>query len=809
MREGKIIWFGGFNHKTNKNNNYGFLSDPEEGDIYFCKSEIVLEEDLLFLEQDAENRKKGQGIIVNYQLKYNQRKKKEYASQVRLKRVIDFYPPYDTQIKELYVRFLSFKKYEPIRDLSPNLVEDRERIKNFAKNLSIEDFIKLTRYLIREEADQNIPEILQYFIDTQKNYQDAESIINQLFIRYPIYLNYCSHYLERLTNDSLLDIASNSSFADVSLDFTNSILERLIDLREDNFFQIHQLNHHFLSVLAQESKYWNYLSLEELTYLYSKQKQNINQTDSYSFLEVVIEKLEEGETVDTQVWKTIDILKDCVEYHGKLWNIAPDFIKVDMIRQRYQKFLQIVDDWKNYEPKDAETIKVNCNTAYDFTTSDETLAMEWAEDGITQASNFTKSTMFSARGAEKAAIDHYQKRGYQVKDTAIQQVEGSSQEWKLYDIEVKKTNQIKCIDVKNARSSYSNNNRFSEFCVPKFKKRENDEDVIILGVFSPYFSSFPVPERYINGKSIRILGEVTELLLKQLQERCRKLYSQLEITIKRESKYKKNYLSEYIPIWAFDFDEEFYSERIQIEERFRNLSSDEIPPLSELKLLQLSPLSLALSSNLNFPDSWKQELTISELRFAKTLRSLVGADETDTNHEEVPVVKLSHIFLAVLTHFLENCLNHDSSFSPTIYRKILFTDSPSTMGVYDPISFIESICNILETVWNNCRDELLSFSYFKFDSRGLLRGKERGTGIYKTILAYCGGWLKDDRKGINVPCGNEPLYIGHQKTCPRCQKLICEKCGYCQKGCPGDPNLDIEPYNDSLGRSSTSGTWWL
>ena len=264
MREGKIIWFGGFNHKTNKNNNYGFLSDPEEGDIYFCKSEIVLEEDLLFLEQDAENRKKGQGIIVNYQLEYDKHKKKNYASQVILKRVIDFQKAYNAQLKEFYIRSQKFTKYESIRDLNPNLEEDRQRIKDFAKNLSIEDFIKLTRYLIHEEADQNIPEILQDFIETQKNYQDAESIINQLFIRYPIYLNYCSHYLERLTNDSLLDIASNSSFADVSLDFTNSILERLIDLREDNFFQIHQLNHHFLSVLAQESKYWNYLSLEEL-----------------------------------------------------------------------------------------------------------------------------------------------------------------------------------------------------------------------------------------------------------------------------------------------------------------------------------------------------------------------------------------------------------------------------------------------------------------------------------------------------------------------------------------------------------------
>lgn len=537
--------------------------------------------------------------------------------------------------------------------------------------------------------------------------------------------------------------------------------------------------------MAQKIEYWNYLSLDELTYLYSQQKENINQTDSSRFLQVVIDKLRNSQnTVNTQIWETIKPLKEHVEYHGRLWDIAPEYIQVNIIKKHYQKFLQIVEDWKNYEPKDAEAITVNCKTAYDFEDSDKTLAMEWAEDAQERPSQFTKSTMFSARGAEKAATYHYEKRGYQVKDTAIQQVEHLSEDWKLYDLQVKSSTWTKYIDVKNARSSYSKNNRFSEFCVPRFKKqRDNKEDVIILGVFSPYFPSFPVPQRYINGKSIKILGEVTEPVLKQLQERCSNLCPQLEVTIKRESKYKKNYLSEYLPIWAFDFDEEFYHERLQIEETFRNLSLDEIPPLSELKLLQLPTLSLALSSTLSFPYSWKKDLNDSQLRFATILRSLVNGNETDTGNKDNEVVKLSHIFLAVLIHFLENCMNPNPNFSPKMYKQILLTDCPYTMGTYDPIGFIANICDVLETVWNKCRDDLLSFSYFKFDSRGLLRGKERETGTYKTILAYCGGWRKNKDKEIIAPCGNEPLYLGYHQTCPSCQKLICDKCGFCQENC--------------------------
>ena len=777
--EGKIIWFSGIDKNKNRKNNFGFIDDPDEGDIFFHRSEILSDEDLSILDSDS-NPSKAKGIIVNYKLKYNHKKNSKDACQVSVTRLIDISTSYSVTIKEFYIRSLGYKeKYEPIKELTPYSIFDKEKLKALVAELDLSEFIELTQYLINKEAEQYIPEFLDDFIKSMNPYLSIKEIINQVFVANPTCLNVCSYYLTELTQKSCLSIASSDWFSEINLDVGNCIIYKIITQKSNSNFQFSKFKHHFLSRLAQKSEYWNYLSLEELSYIYSHEKESI--TNSYQFLQIVIDRLNYNkEAIYPQVWETIYSLREYVEYHGELWDIAPDFIKVDIIRKRYQKFLQIVDNWKNYRPKDAQTTRFSCDQVYQFTDSDRELANTWAGNGK-QSSSFIKSMMFSARGAEKAAINHYQARGYQVIDTAIQQVEGLAEDWKSYDLKVKSSQETKYIDVKNARSAYSNKNRFSEFCVPTFKQRDN-KDIIILGIFSPYLAN--LPEEHESNENIKILGEVTETFLKKLQGRCRQICSQLDITVKKNSQFnKKGYLSESLPIWAFDFDDSFYEERLQIEGRFRSLTNEEVPPLSDLKLLNLYPLSLALSATLSFPLSWQQELSQSEQRFAEILDYLVSEEDYSSSGNEIKVVKLPHIFLAILTHFLENCLNQDSSFSPSLYKKMLFTDSSYTMGVYDPMSFIYTTCNILETIWNKSRKDLLNFSHFKFDSRGLLQGQETKTQKYKTILAYCGGWTKNEKKRINVPCGNRPLYIGHHRNCPVCQRLICDQCGYCDQNC--------------------------
>jgi len=300
LKEGKIIWFSGFNRNRNRKNNFGFIDDPEEEDTFVHKSEVIYDEDLAILDSDS-NPNKAKGIIVNYKLKYNEIKNKKDAYQVTLKRVIGFAKSHQSKLKEFYIRSGQVIKYESIRDLNPNSEEDQEKIKDFAKDLSLENFINLTRYLLTEDAYQNILEVLANFIETKKANQD-ETTINELFTSYPIYLNCSLSYLDYLTDQSLFSIASNSLSSNLHLDCTDEILDRLVEPKKDNIFQIRQLNHSFLSRLAQKIEYWNYLSLDELTYLYSQQKENINQIDSSRFLQVVIDKLRNSQnTVNTQI----------------------------------------------------------------------------------------------------------------------------------------------------------------------------------------------------------------------------------------------------------------------------------------------------------------------------------------------------------------------------------------------------------------------------------------------------------------------------------------------------------------------------
>lgn len=479
------------------------------------------------------------------------------------------------------------------------------------------------------------------------------------------------------------------------------------------------------------------------------------------------------EGLGISVWRDVRLLTQLVEYHGFLWEQAPDFIKAKIISTKYSKFFHIANDWKNYKPTHYSAIEISCAEAYQFTEGDQKLVGLWTRDAHGTNGSFINSTMYSARGAEKAAAIHYQARGFQILDTSIQQTGNLSEEWKLYDLKVGNESKQKLLDVKNARNSFSNKNRFSEFCVPRFKKRNNDE-VRIVGVFSPYISD--LSETYFGNERIVVLGETQNSALMNLQNFCNQSGKNLKITIQRTSYLKKQYLSEYLPPWLFDFDDDFYKDRYKIEERYRELNAEDIPPLSELSLLNISLLSLALCANQKFPVPWEAHLEPSIIRFSQILRSLVGGGKQAR-------LNLSHLFLAVLIHFLENCLNPTPSFSPSIYRNLIWTDSPLVIGIVDPLSVIESMCNTLEKVWATCAEQITNFDHFQFDSRGLLKGRNKKTGHHTTIIAYCGGWKKDGQGKPISPCGNEPLHIGFHKTCTECKKLICNKCGFCSDKC--------------------------
>lgn len=764
LREGTISWYGGFNRQKNKNNDYGFLSDNEVGGVFFHSSQLQ-QDDLLFLEKISDQ---GKGIIVNYKINYNAKKEKYQVTEIKLKKVIALKTVLlsSNKLSKLAECVLRFKNdqinREIIRFLEPSLPEERKIIYQALDELSILEFSKIIHYFIESNSSQYISELLENFLSIPKNILAQDSVLNEIFLTNPTLIEQFSLYIERLDYKSLKVIASNQNKLDISPQTRNLILSSLIHNNQYNGCLLAGVNRVFLLSLAQYSSYWEKLSSEDLISVYLHNKEIINQKYLSIFTLCVLKALKERIfSIDNRVWTTIEGIKDYVEYHGQLWDVAPISVKNYVIHKKYKTYFDILEKWQKYSPPYHHTISIPIDQIPDFTDDDEQLVSKWVKDSPGNNRDFIQETMSSARRAEKAAIHHYEQRTYNVWDSAIGQVFDLSDSWRLYDLEVRYNKNIKYVDVKNARSNYTKTNRFSEFCVPRFKVNQGN-NIVILGVFSPYI------ER--DGQHITILGEVTEPLLRNLQTLSQQIFPQLTITVKKSSSLKTTHLSEYIPPWAFDFDENFYQERLDIEHQYRSLDREMIPSLSDLQLLGLYPFSLALSAAKRFPSHWYLDLTSTEIRFAEILMNLVG--------EEDSTMLLSHIFLTVLLHFLENCLNPDPTFSPNMYKKILFSSTFQTMGVCDPLRFMENMCTIIETLWERCREVIHNFNYFKFDSRGLLQGRNKTTGVYQTILAYCGGWIKRNGR-IIAACGNEPLYMGYHQTCPRCHKLICERCRFC------------------------------
>lgn len=473
-------------------------------------------------------------------------------------------------------------------------------------------------------------------------------------------------------------------------------------------------------------------------------------------------------------------LNNVVTYNGSLWNIVPVFIKQKIIREKFSAFFNLLDEWRQYNPQKYEpSIEIACHEAYLFSDEDKALATSWAENNNKINRDYALSTMYSARGAEKAAQIYYTRQNFHVEDIAIHQLRNESQDWKSYDLRIKTEEVIKCIDVKNSRQNRENKNRYSEFCVPNFKKsmQENGEriEVAILGVFSPYLKKLheQIQNDGLPSGYIKILGEIRKSALNDIYRRCKTLNLH-EVHLETSRKDRRG---EYFPPWAFDFPDEFYSFRRRIQKSMRDLLTGDIPNLIDLSLvdqnrdyLQIS-LSLFLSSNRSIPEKWLKDIDQSFIRFSEILEVLSGDD--------ISSVTLPCLFLAITYHFLENCLQASPDYKPTMYEDLLFLPSNPLfpLGIRDPLSTIKEFCKILNKVWENCRDEIHKFKSYRFTLSGIMTGLNRETGEWETIIAYCGRPAQRQ----SAPCGNEPLYLGHDSTCPICGKLICKKCNFCSK----------------------------
>ena len=271
--------------------------------------------------------------------------------------------------------------------------------------------------------------------------------------------------------------------------------------------------------------------------------------------------------------------------------------------------------------------------------------------------------LLSARSAEKIATDFYRSYGKMVEDISITQLdENNNPDWRDYDLNVDGWH----IDVKNSRKSRNSEDRYTEYCIPRFKTgRRTNQEVRIAGVFSPYLWAFELLDKPVDhhqDREIQFLGETTI----EKQQALKREFSDDDLVVDfAESNRSNKY---FLPPWVFDYPEYVYTERDKVRK--------ELKCLSDLILLKdrfnLIPVAIAVGIDLaEILD--KEDLAHWEWSFLNQLR----------NRIEKYGLLLPFLFLTILKHFLYMAtlpqIGYD--FKPEEYRKFFFYEDDNPRAI--------------------------------------------------------------------------------------------------------------------------------
>ena len=261
--------------------------------------------------------------------------------------------------------------------------------------------------------------------------------------------------------------------------------------------------------------------------------------------------------------------------------------------------------------------------------------------------------LLSARSAEKIARDFYQNNyGKEVTDVSITQIDKNKKnDWRKYDLDVEGLH----VDVKNSRRSQKSKDRYTEHCIPQFKRSRENQNVI-SGVLSPYIWPLDLldkPKERHEDAEIIFLGETD--IEKQSILKCE--FNDLVDFVGPNPANKY-----FLPPWVFDYPECVYKKQNKALKELKDFTN-----LASLKGVEfkfnLIPVGIAADIDLTeildneALDSW-------ERNFLDQLR----------NRIEKYGLSLPFLFLTILTHFLGMADSSEivSDFKPDKYRKFLF-----------------------------------------------------------------------------------------------------------------------------------------
>lgn len=380
--------------------------------------------------------------------------------------------------------------------------------------------------------------------------------------------------------------------------------------------------------------------------------------------------------------------------------------------------------------------------------------------------------LYSARSAERAAMAYLEGLGMNVADVSITQLDPDDNiEWSTHDIMANKVP----IDVKNARQSFSDPSRYSDYLVPAFKKSRSGCDVTIMGVFSQYHTANQIEAGVIG--QCTILGFVRQADLNALQGWLKSRFGSLMAIGSFNAQTT-------LPGWCFEFGTEHLPARAVGRADLRALvhelteDADMIPealiPRMMLSLVQEETVVRKLLEAQGAPDfgSYAQEFAM--WRAISSVEETLGWSRRS-------------LFTFVLAYTLEQARRDAQGWSPQSFEKWLFLSGHGgnrqrPLGLDDPLEYIAGIVGAMKTLWQKARSSLKEFRSFRLRSPWILTGED-SNGVERTIMAYCGGSILGEDGHFLAKCGLSPLILGQDESCSHCGRLICHECGFCSEKC--------------------------
>lgn len=369
--------------------------------------------------------------------------------------------------------------------------------------------------------------------------------------------------------------------------------------------------------------------------------------------------------------------------------------------------------------------------------SDQALIQRWAQ-GETE-----RPRLESARVAEKAAMKYLVRLGFSVEDVSVTQLDQSSSRWKDYDLLV---NGVP-VDVKNVRR-IGDSERFMEHYVPRFKlERERGVEVRVLGVVS---------QRHPQNYSCTMLGWMSKSKFRLICDWInRRFGSEFKVASFSERKY--------VPGWMFEYPSAHYASK---------------RPLRDCGDLFVSR-AMALDVELTRLPKWLAPFSSedNESIFVRCDEDRVVLRDLRAIKAELGYTRAA-LYLYTMGLTVTTMLHKKPADSVLRSVEAYIAHDGKLSMLEDPHRSIEYLISALRQVSAALRD--CTVEEFHMSHPLILRARF-AKGGWRTVMAYCGGYLEQERG--RSACGRYPLLYGVERSCEECGKLICERCDFCDPSC--------------------------